>query len=112
MNIEEFDKWIDSLPKIKNNNYCCSTIAVDVDELRKTVKRFKKIPSFDELSKENNKLIKEKEELIDYLKEKIKLCKKAQVIALKNKMIEQIGNFNLRIATYEEILSKMEKRQI
>lgn len=55
-------------------------------------------------------LAKEKQELIDYLKEEIKLCKKAQVIALKNKMIEQIGNFNLRIATYEEILSKIEKR--
>ena len=51
----------------------------------------------------------EKQELIDYLKEQIKLCKEAQQLALNNKMIEQVGNFNLRIATYSEILSKIEK---
>ena len=56
-----------------------------------------------------NDLCEEKQELIDYLKEKIKLCKKGQQLALKNKMIEQVGNFNLRIATYKEILSKIEK---
>ena len=56
-----------------------------------------------------NDLSDEKQELIDYLKGKIKLCKKAQQLALKNKMIEQVGNFNLRIATYKEILSKIEK---
>lgn len=54
-------------------------------------------------------LEQEKQELIKYLKEKIKLCKKSQQLALENKMIEQVGNFNLRIATYEEILSKIEK---
>ena len=51
----------------------------------------------------------EKRELIDYLKEQIKLCKKAQRLALENKMIEQVGSFNLRIAIYNEILSKIEK---
>ena len=56
-----------------------------------------------------NQLCEKEQKLITYLKEEIKLCKKAQVIALKNKMIEQIGNFNLRIAIYEEILSKIEK---
>lgn len=56
-----------------------------------------------------NELSEEKQELIDYLKEQIKLCKEAQQLALKNKMIEQVGNFNLRIATYNEILSKLEK---
>ena len=99
MNIEEFDKWIDSLPKIKNNNYCCSTIAVDVDELRKTVKRFKKIPSFDELSKENNKLIKE---LIDYLKEKINDC---PLTGDNDCDMFYIG----KMRAYQEILSKIEK---
>lgn len=55
-------------------------------------------------------LKEQKKELIDFLKEQIKLCKKAQQLALQNKMIEQVGNFNLRIATYNEILSKIEKR--
>ena len=57
-------------------------------------------------------LKKERQELIDFLKEQIKLCKKAQQLALQNKMIEQVGNFNLRIATYNEILSKIEKEKI
>lgn len=57
-------------------------------------------------------LKKERQEMIDYLKEQIKLCKKAQQLALQNKMIEQVGNFNLRIATYNEILSKIEKGKI
>lgn len=109
MNIEEFDKWIDSLPKIKNNNYCCSTIVVDVDELRKTVKRFKKIPSFDELSKENNKLIKEKEELIDYLKEK-QLFYYNQYKC--SKKLDDLKRYNRLVNEYEEILSKIEKRKI
>ena len=56
-----------------------------------------------------NELSEEKQELIDYLKEQIKLCKEAQQLALKNKMIEQVGNFNLRIASYQEILSKIER---
>lgn len=57
-------------------------------------------------------LKKERQEMIDYLKEQIKLCKKAQQLALQNKMIEQVGNFNLRIATYNEILFKIEKGKI
>ena len=57
-------------------------------------------------------LKKERQEIIDYLKEQVKLCKKAQQLALQNKMIEQVGNFNLRIATYNEILSKIEKGKI
>lgn len=56
-----------------------------------------------------NQLCEKEQELIKYLKEKIKLCKKSQQLALENKMIEQVGNFNLRIATYNEILSKIEK---
>lgn len=56
-----------------------------------------------------NQLCEKEQELIKYLKEKIKLCKKSQQLALENKMIEQVGNFNLRIAMYKEILSKIEK---
>ena len=62
-----------------------------------------------ECTHRNTELLEKKQELIDYLKEQIKLCKEAQQLALNNKMIEQIGNFNLRIATYNEILSKIEK---
>lgn len=64
------------------------------------------------LRAENKKLKEQKKELIDFVKEQIKLCKKAQQLALQNKMIEQVGNFNLRIATYNEILSKIEKEKI
>lgn len=61
----------------------------------------------------NNRVLeyqKERQELIEYLKGQTKLCKEAQQFALDNKIIQQVGNFNLRIATYEEILNKIEKR--
>lgn len=63
-----------------------------------------------ELIERNHSLEKEKQELIEYLKGQIKLCKEAQQFALDNKIIQQVGDFNLRIATYEEILNKIEKR--
>lgn len=55
-------------------------------------------------------VLQKRKELIDYLIGQIKLCKKAQQLALKNKNIEQVGFLNLRIAIYQEILSKIEKR--
>lgn len=68
------------------------------------------INSLKELIERNHSLEKENQQLIEYLKEQIKLCKEAQQFALDNEIIKQVGNFNLRIATYEEILSKIEKR--
>ena len=56
----------------------------------------------------NTELLGKRQKLIDYLKEQIKLCKKAQQLALKSKNIEQVGFLNLRIAIYQEILSKIE----
>ena len=62
-----------------------------------------------DIANDRDRLLEEKQELIDYLKEQIKLCKKAQQLALKSKNIEQVGFLNLRIAIYQEILSKIEK---
>lgn len=62
-----------------------------------------------ECTHRNTELLGKRQKLIDYLKEQIKLCKKAQQLALKSKNIEQVGFLNLRIAIYQEILSKIEK---
>lgn len=69
MTIEEFDKTMENIPKIQTNNPISSMNSINVDELRKTAEIFKRIPTFDDLQKENNKLLKEKQELIEFLKE-------------------------------------------
>ena len=99
MTIEEFDKTMENIPKIQTNNPISSMNSINVDELRKTAEIFKRIPTFDDLQKENNKLLKEKQELIDYLKEKINECKTT-------------GNDEdyIKADVYKEILSKIEKR--
>ena len=79
-------------------------------KLRKKLENSFSYEEYDYQVNRNIELRKEKQELIEYLKGQIKLCKEAQQFALDNKIIQQVGNFNLRIATYEEILSKIEKR--
>lgn len=121
MTIEEFDKTMENIPKIQTNNPISSMNSINVDELRKTAEIFKRIPTFDDLQKENNKLLKEKQELIDYLKEKITKCDKdikihkkeiAGVVNISenNRHILLIKRFKVEKQIYEEILSKIEKR--
>lgn len=65
---EEIDNLVDeimNIPSEKNNN-CVSTYgSINVDDLISNVKEFKKIPSFDNLLKENQQL-----------KEQLKVIKK------------------------------------
>lgn len=79
-------------------------------ELRKKLENSFSYEEYDYQVNRNIELRKEKQELIECLKGQIKLYKEAQQFALDNKIIQQVGNFNLRIATYEEILNKIEKR--
>lgn len=74
----------------------------------KTAERFKRIPTFDDLQKENNKLLKEKQELIEYLKEQIKEYEKELSYRYQEDYEKGLakGYFN----AYEDILSKIEKR--
>ena len=77
MTIEEFDKVMENIPKIQTNNSISSMNSINVDELRKTVEIFKRIPTFDDLQKENNKLSKENQQLKEQLKASEKARKEA-----------------------------------
>lgn len=62
--IDDLVKEIMSIPVEKNNNNCLSSYgSINVDDLIETVKELKKVPTYNELLKENQRL---KEELNKY----------------------------------------------
>lgn len=72
---EEIDNLVDeimNIPSEKNNN-CASTYgSINVDDLISNVKEFKKIPTFDNLLKENQQLkeqLQQKEDIINKARE-------------------------------------------
>lgn len=106
MTLEEFDRAIADIPKTKTNEAISAYDSINLDHLRDVVERFRKVPTYDELLNNNMQSNKEKQELIDYLKEKIK--------SLKNdlKGIKGQERYFLKqiLSIYEEILNKIEKR--
>ena len=74
MTVKEFEDMIHQIPKSETNNVVGTICSIDVDELKEVVKRFEKVPSFDELQKENNELVRKNEEIIKYLKK----CKETE----------------------------------
>ena len=56
--IKELEKYLKSLPKISNNMSIPITtnIGINMDDLMNAVKEFKKVPTYDELLRENKKL--------------------------------------------------------
>ena len=61
MNKEEFLKTIENLPKTDSINSISSYNSINIKDLANAVNRFKKVPTYDELLKENKQL-KEKYE--------------------------------------------------
>lgn len=80
MTVKEFEDMIHQIPKSETNNVVGTICSIDVDELKEVVKRFEKVPSFDELQKENNELVRKNEEIIKYLKK----CKETEEFNWKN----------------------------
>lgn len=105
---EKIDKAMENIPKIQTNNSISSMNSINVDELRKTAEIFKRILTFDDLQKENNKLLKEKQEL----KEQLELSEKARKEAIdKLKTLGKfdgekcIRSFKLWTADFNELIS-------
>ena len=66
--IDNLVKEIMSIPVEKNNNNCLSSYgSINVDDLIETVKELKKVPTYNELLKENQELKKQLEEWEQYL---------------------------------------------
>ena len=64
MNKEEFMKAIDTLPTIECKPPISAYESIDIEEFNEVVNRYKTIPNYDLLIKENNKLAYKWNELI------------------------------------------------
>ena len=72
MNKEEFLKAIESVPKTDSINPISAYNSINVEDLANAVDRFKKVPTYNELLKENQKY----KEVFDKLNKYIKLLGK------------------------------------
>ena len=74
---EEIDNLVDeimNIPVEKNNNCLSSYGSINVDDLIDSIKELRKVPTYDELLRENEKLkeqLKQKEDIINKAKEYI-----------------------------------------
>ena len=69
MNKEEFLKAIEDVPKTDSINPISAYNSISVEDLASAIDRFKKVPTYDELLKENQKY----KEVIDKVSSQIKL---------------------------------------
>lgn len=67
MNKEEFLKAIENVPKTDSINPISAYNSINVEDLANAVDRFKKVPTYDELLKENQKY----KEVIDKIRKEI-----------------------------------------
>lgn len=72
MNKEEFLKAIMELPKVETINPISTINSIDVDDLMSAIDRLNKVPTYDELLKENKKQ-KEKVKKLEILIESLYL---------------------------------------
>ena len=72
MDVKEFDELINALPKVKIDKPISSMNSINVDDLRNAVERFKKIPTYQDLLKENQELKEQQKEFIADLKSMLK----------------------------------------
>lgn len=59
MDVKEFDELINALPKVKIDEPISSMNSINIEDLRNAVERLKKIPTYQDLLKENQELKKQ-----------------------------------------------------
>lgn len=74
MNKEEIIKSIMELPKIKTNNPISAMNGINVDDLMSAIDRLDKVPTYQDLLKENKKY----KEVFDKLKDKFNFYKNTE----------------------------------
>ena len=94
MNKEEFLKAIENVPKTDSINSISSYNSINIENLANEVDRFKKVPTYDELLKENKKL-KEKYEnaVADY----------ETTMAEKNELKKQLEEYQKELEKADSI---------
>ena len=65
MDKEEFLKATENVPKTDSINSISSYNSINIEDLANAVNRFKKVPTYDELLKENKQLQQENKQLKD-----------------------------------------------
>ena len=71
---EEIDNLVDeimNIPVEKNNNCLSSYGSINVDDLIDSIKELRKVPTYDELLRENEKLKEQQKEFIEWLEKYI-----------------------------------------
>ena len=91
MNSEEFMKAIDKLPTIEHKKPISAYESIDVAEFNEVIDRYKTIPNYDLLIKENNKLAYKWNELIKRLTSKFNETQETFYLDII-KIIEEIDN--------------------
>ena len=72
MNKEEFLKAIENVTKTDSINPISAYNSINVEDLANAVDRFKKVPTYDELLKENQKYKKVFDRAIEYIEKETK----------------------------------------
>lgn len=85
MNKEEFLKEIMKLPKIETDNPICTMNSINVDDLMNAIDRLNKVPTYDELLRENKK----QKEVIDKVKKRCEIEINASNHYLQNHSSQQ-----------------------
>ena len=95
MNKEEILKTIMGLPKVETNNPISAMNGISVNDLMSAVDRFDKVPTYDELLKENKDLQQRIDKAIGYIKNKKELNKMFGTITLskdsQDELLEILG---------------------
>ena len=73
MNKEEFLKAIENVPKIDSINPISAYNSINVEDLANAVDRFKKVPTYDELLKENKKYKEVIDKAINYIEKETRI---------------------------------------
>ena len=98
---EEIDNLVDeimNIPVEKNNNCLSSYGSINVDDLIDSIKELRKVPTHDELLRENKQLkeqLKQKEDIINKAKEYIKNHKRNLIHEITHEEYEMLDDENI-----------------
>lgn len=76
MDVKEFDELINALPKVKIDEPISSMNSINIEDLENAVERLKKIPTYQDLLKENQKMKEVIDKTIKNINMTIEIIKK------------------------------------
>ena len=104
MNKEELLKAIESVPKIDSINPISAYNSINVEDLANAVDRFKKVPTYDELLKENKKYKELIDKAIEYINDNLIISS-----ILDGKKYYTINNYSF---DYRELLEILDDKEV